>query len=70
MATKGLNIVNFVAHICFCIPPFYIIALLTFKKKIWQVVLIVANVEASTNLFGMDLFNIFGFEIMQVSNIN
>jgi len=26
---------QFVAHIGFCIPPFYILALLTFKK-IWQ----------------------------------
>ncbi|XP_043064465.1 uncharacterized protein K02A2.6-like [Drosophila ficusphila] len=25
--------------------------------------------ETSTNLFGMDLFNVFGFDIMQVSNI-
>ncbi|XP_043063527.1 uncharacterized protein K02A2.6-like [Drosophila ficusphila] len=37
------------------------------KEK--EVVLIVANIETSTNLFGMDLFNIFGFDIMQVSNI-
>ncbi|XP_043064398.1 uncharacterized protein K02A2.6-like [Drosophila ficusphila] len=37
------------------------------KEK--EVVFIVANIETSTNLFGMDLFNVFGFDIMQVSNI-
>ncbi|XP_030368972.1 uncharacterized protein K02A2.6-like [Scaptodrosophila lebanonensis] len=34
-----------------------------------KITLIVANVESANNLFGLDLFQTFGFEIQQVANL-
>ncbi|XP_037931259.1 uncharacterized protein K02A2.6-like [Teleopsis dalmanni] len=38
-------------------------------KLVKEAVLVVAKVESGQNLFGMDLFEIFNFDIVQVNNI-
>jgi len=38
-------------------------------KKLANVVIIVANVENSNNLFGLDFFKTFNFEIQQIANV-
>jgi len=38
-------------------------------NKLANVVIIVANVENSNNLFGLDLFKTFNFEILQIANV-
>jgi len=38
-------------------------------NKLANVVIIVANVENSNNLFGLDLFKTFNFEIQQIENV-
>lgn len=35
-----------------------------------NIVLIVADVKSSSNLFGLDLFKLFNYEIQQIANVN